>query len=115
LTVPAYQSLWTYRDVYFGHKRRYSYAMLNNLLNQKGFRVKRISHTNSFLLPVLFILSIFEQISGGKTGVNNEGVKSFHPFINKFLYGLLRLEALLISRFNLPFGSSIICLAKKIK
>lgn len=113
LTVPAHKALWTTRDVFLGHKRRYSYAALHKLLTAYGFSIKKISHTNSFLAPIIFFFAVFEKITNLKIKVDNEGVQNFNFTINKFMYCILEIEAILITKMSLPFGSSIICLAQK--
>ena len=55
ITVPAHQYLWSWRDVYNGHFRRYSIASLARLLKESGFKVNYASYFFSGLsLPIFF-------------------------------------------------------------
>jgi hypothetical protein len=52
-TVPAYQFLWTRRDEFHHHKRRYGRAQFRGVLSShpEG-RIQLLSHMNSVLFPM---------------------------------------------------------------
>jgi SAM-dependent methyltransferase len=56
LTVPAFPSLWSHRDVTAGHLRRYSRKLLETILQSAGFHLLELRYYQFVLFPV-FALS----------------------------------------------------------
>jgi len=55
---------------------------------------------------------IFEPIFG--TNLNSERTDLFNiPIVDEILFWLTRFESILIKEMNIPFGSSVVILAKK--
>ena len=111
ITVPAYQWLWSGWDAALHHKRRYTKETLVHLLKSEGFAVQKISYFHSFLLVPLMV---------------TRWIKSFFPspeyasdfqlnnsFINSLLLFMSSLERRIITRYDVPFGTSILCVAQK--
>lgn len=118
LTVPAHQFLWTQMDEVAHHFRRYNKKQLTNLFKDK-FEIKKFSFYNLFLFPVKVFFAIIVK-SMRKLGINNPNrsyndiaLKKSLAFINFLFKYILYFESELISRFSLPWGVSIIILAKK--
>lgn len=112
LTVPAYPSLWGERDEARGNRRRYTANELRRELNNAGFEVTRIS----YLVASGFIPAFIERI--GK----NIFTKSIDRYrqtakhsgrLNSAIILLLDCELLLTRFINLPFGTRIVCWARK--
>jgi hypothetical protein len=85
---------------------------LRRKLSLVGYDVERITYYITFLfLPVLlvrFIQSVF------KRSVNPKTSHIMLPgWINSLLIGILSIERFLLGWINLPFGVSLICLARK--
>lgn len=55
LTVPQHPSLWSARDDYGHHKRRYTRAELVSKVEGSGFEILRTTSFVSLLLPLLFL------------------------------------------------------------
>src|SRR3974390_2727575 len=55
LTVPALSFLWSSDDIYAGHFRRYDRRSLSAVLQQAGFKIKRIGYFFSCLAPAIFL------------------------------------------------------------
>ena len=112
ITVPAFQFLWSEHDVALSHFRRYNISTLTKVLHDSGFEVIRVSYLGSLIFPMFAIYRILTRFR-----VKKENPKPTDPrfpqFINHFLEKIMSLEIMLSKRFNLPFGISIICLAKK--
>jgi len=109
LTCPAHQWLWSRSDVAYHHRKRYSESGLVTLLEDNGFLVEKCSFFNFFLFWAFILFVILE-----KYATRNHKLDSLKPipfFLNFILSKLMFLEAALIDKINLPFGSSIICLA----
>lgn len=111
LTVPAYKFLWSPNDVFNLHKRRYSLSELKNKVEQTGFQILKLSYYNTILFPVALLIKLLSKIIWG-LAPRAHFSKSM-PIINIFLKKIFSLEKHLITKLNLPFGVSLICVAKK--
>ena len=113
ITVPAFQFLWSEHDVAVSHVRRYNISTLAKILHNSGFKIVRISYFVSFLFPLVAMYRILK-----KTNVDKENPKpnmvKFPYIINKILEKIMKLENRLLKKINFPFGTSIICIAKKV-
>lgn len=113
LICPAYRWLWSNKDVTYHHQRRYSKSDLNILLEKSGFIVEKFSYFNFFLFPV-FVIAVLLDKYLAVLNLKFDFLKPVPAFINSILTKLMFLEAFVIDRYRLPFGSSIICLARPI-
>lgn len=115
VTVPAYKSLWSYFDEISGHKRRYSKKELVSKLQKAGFKAKKISYYMFFLFPLYWAFR--------KLNISKKDSKSiapsklteqkYIPVVNSLFLLFLRIEKWLLKKIDLPFGASLICVAKK--
>lgn len=108
--VPAFQALWGPNDVQSGHKRRYRLAQLRAAVEAAGLRVERISYANiAMFLPIWLgrkLLALLGRSEQAENRIN-------HPLINRLLARLFASESRWLRRHRLPFGVSIICVARK--
>ena len=114
ITVPAFQFLWSEHDVAVSHVRRYNIPSLRSSLHDAGFSIVRISHFVSFVFPLVALYRIMTK-SGTKKSNPKPNLHKLPQFVNNILEKILFLENNLLKKFNLPFGVSIICVAKKSK
>lgn len=112
LSVPAFHSLWGPHDVALHHFRRYRRPELRRKLETAGFRVDRIGYSVFFLFPIVVLWRIGEKRKRGPARASLVGVPEW---LNRTLIGLQRLEAWLIERVDLPWGSSVVAVARKPK
>jgi 2-polyprenyl-3-methyl-5-hydroxy-6-metoxy-1,4-benzoquinol methylase len=121
ITVPADMRLWSAMDVYAEHKRRYSAQDLRKKLEMNGFNIMRMSYFMAFLFPVLLLSRKFllrRGLSNTEESVKivkQEVVKELQPntILNSLFYVIFSTEVPLLRSFNLPFGSSLLCVAMK--
>ncbi len=122
VTVPAHQWLWNNNDVINNHKRRYSASELRQKLEQVGFAVKRLTFNNSFIFPMAAALILVRKgsereprLSTPRTDEDAYQVEMepAHPLVNAVLTGVGRAEGAVLNSVNLPFGTSMICIARK--
>src|SRR5690554_414037 len=59
ITVPAYQSLFSSHDVYLKHFRRYNVALLNDHLNQAGYKSLKVGYFFFTLLLIRMLQKLF--------------------------------------------------------
>jgi SAM-dependent methyltransferase len=110
ITVPAYSFLWSSHDVALNHKRRYVKKRLLDILASAGFRAVYSTYFNSFLMPVVLLVRVFNNFVRKSRG---DDLKTSSEFVNKLLSRVFSGEKYFIPRFSLPFGVSILIVAKK--
>ena len=110
ITVPAYNFLFSKKDIILKHYRRYSFTSFRKLI-QKKFEIQKISFYNFFLfLPISIITIIFKLI---KYDYIDKVEKTPHYLINKILITILNFENFLLKFIDFPFGVSILFVGKK--
>lgn len=121
ITVPAYQFLFSQEDVVAGHYRRYTLMSLKVELERAGFEVCYSSYFFTVLiLPILFFRSIPYRLRGHESPQSKPvSVDAKRDLVRKGILGVLIERALEIEQWfirkwgRLPFGSSLIIVAKK--
>jgi SAM-dependent methyltransferase len=110
VTVPAFQFLWSHHDELNHHKRRYTKPQLEAQLRAAHFQVLRCSYLNSILFPCILL----GRICGGE-GDGEPGPEWSIPnhAINTGLSKIFAAELSLLKWLDLPFGASILAIAKK--
>lgn len=112
LSVPAFRSLWGPHDVALHHFRRYRRAEIVGELCASGFEIERASYSVFFLFPLVWLI---RQIEKSKRGPAEASLPGVPDWLNQGLVGLQSLEASLIERIALPWGSSVVVVARKPK
>jgi SAM-dependent methyltransferase len=94
--------------------RRYRRGDLRTRMERAGFRVERLTYTNATLFPALALARLLQRRRGlrRESEADNEITVPPAP-INAILSAVMRLEALWLRAFDEPFGSSLLCLARK--
>ena len=110
LSVPAFASLWGPHDVALHHFRRYRRGNLTEKLRAAGFRVERCSYSVFFLFPIVVLWRIAEK---RKKGPAQASLVTLPPILNQSLIALQWLESRLICLVSLPWGSSLLAVARK--
>ena len=110
VTVPAFPSLWGHHDVVLHHRRRYTKAELIHLVEAAGFQIAHITFLNAFLFPAAVAKRALARLlrSGEADDLEIPG----HG-LNTVLRRVFELEGGILARASLPFGLSLLCLAKK--
>ncbi len=111
ITVPAFQFLWTPHDELAHHKRRYRRSELRNKIKQAGLEPQFVSYFNFFLFLPIAIVRLLSLAFRRKS---EESDFSRTPaFLNSFFAWMLGFERFLLRHTSLPFGVSIIAVAKR--
>ena len=120
ITVSANKKLWSEIDVFSKHKRRYNMTELKDKIEDAGFKIMRISYFMTFLFPFIYISSFrllrHTRVSKAETETIREKASSrlnLNPTLNTIFFFIFRLETYLLNHINLPFGSSLLCVAQK--
>lgn len=110
---PAYNWLRGKEDVGSLTKRRFSKKRLEFLLKEASFKVLKMTYANFFLFPIVLLLRIRSSISPDNIKESSDFSLPL-AFINSLLFNLLKIEGYLMKFTSLPFGSSLICVARKV-
>lgn len=117
LNVAAMNVLWGNHSILSHEVRRYSRGELHRKLSRAGLEPLRVTYTNATLFPILAPLRIVQRMQGLATSDADAkaAVESSLPPapVNLALTGLLRLEAGALRFVNMPFGSSLLAIARK--
>lgn len=115
LTVPAFPFLWSSFDVTACHRRRYRRKTLVAKLGRAGFEIERATYFMCSLLPLVYVFrklrDRFRRSSAARSDelpieVRTPGV------VNAPLLGLLRFEGQILQHVDLPFGVSLLVVAR---
>lgn len=112
LTVPAYPSLWGEKDEARGHRRRYTATELRQKLNNTGFEVTRVSYIVASGFAPAFVERIAKNIFTKSIERYHESARQ-SVLLNSAAVLLLDCERFLIRYINLPFGTRVVCWARK--
>lgn len=110
VTVPAFWWLWSKWDEVLHHKRRYTKKHIEEILTKEGFIVLRNTYIHSFLVIPSLIIRKVKQISP-KTYTSDFQINN--TIINNLLLFVSKLEQMWINRYDMPFGTSVLCIAQK--
>lgn len=111
VSVPAYQWAWSDHDVRAGHHRRYTRGRLVAALEREGLRVERATHAFALVFPMFVAERAGRRLRPPAPGASR--LPQPAPAVDRLLRGLCRLEARLLARRDLPFGSSVLVAAVK--
>ena len=114
VNVAAMEMLRGDHSVLSREVRRYSRRGLRSRLAAAGFDVERITYTNATLFVPLAIVRAWHRRRGLRPESHAQQEISVPPApVNALLSGLMWIESLWLRRFDEPFGSSLLCLARK--
>ena len=111
ITVPAFPFLWGPHDEAHHHQRRYRAKQLRDLLEASGFEITTLSYCNTWLFPVAALVRLLRKCFP-RGDVGSELVLPPAP-LNTLLAKLFASERYLLRHMNLPFGISLLAVAKK--
>jgi hypothetical protein len=93
--------------------RRYLADGLGRQVRAVGLQTESVSYWNSWLTPLLWLQTRLEALLQEADDNQNSDVSLPPIWINNLLIGLLQLEERVSSRLPLPWGSSLMLLARR--
>lgn len=94
--------------------RRYDKPRMTRILGAMGFQIERLTYTNASLFPAMLAVRVAQRLVGLAPPERATGEITVPPRpINAALSALLSAEARLQRVTAMPFGSSLLCLARK--
>lgn len=111
ISVPAFPFLWSAHDEVHHHKRRYVLGELRSKLEDAGLEITYASYFNTVLFPLIFGARQVGKLRTHKPGSGDLTMPS--PLINRLLFAVFSSERFVLGRWSLPFGVSVLAVAKK--
>ena len=115
VTVPAFLSLWSEHDEALHHYRRYTVPRLKDLFQRVGLTVDKISYTVTTLFaPIWLFRTVSNLLPRKRAGEEKQAnLIQFSGPVNAALLSLSDWETRLVHRLNLPFGVTVVSVARK--
>ena len=116
VTVPAHMFLWGDQDEVNLHKRRYGAAELRDRLTASGFEVLRLSYMNALLFPPIAVIRFLRRLEHRLRPRIPHQSDFRYPAprpVNFLLGHVFAAEGPILRRTDIPFGVSILALARK--
>ncbi len=110
ITVPAYPWLFSYWDVLHQHKRRYTRTQLVQLLEKYGLIVEHSSYFNTVFFPLILLVRLCKSSFRGQ---RDSDCYEMPKKANNLLHVIFRKETWLATKFRIPFGLSLLIVARK--
>jgi len=114
VNVAAMESLRGDHSILSHEVRRYNRESLARLLFQNGFSIERMTYTNAVLYPGMAVARAIQRRRGlsSEENADQEIGVPMAP-VNFALTAALRVESWWLRVVDNPFGSSLLCLARK--
>jgi SAM-dependent methyltransferase len=111
INVAAMDILRGNHSILGGEVRRYTRAGLFDRLTRTGFEVRRLSYTNAAIFPLVAGVRLLQRVSGHHESQREIAIPPAP--VNVVLSAALAIEAAALRVVNMPFGSSLLALARK--
>jgi SAM-dependent methyltransferase len=110
LNLPAFEFLRGAHDEFVSTRRRYTRGDVARLVCGAGLEVVRTTYWNAALFPAV---AVVRRLRKTRTQTPESDLRPIPAALNRVLYALLRLEAAWLRYGPLPFGTSVLCIARK--
>jgi len=111
LRLPAYNWLRGKHDLAVHTRHRYTTTEVKNKVTMAGFAIVGLSYANCLLFPLAVAKRLMERVWPSGTG-SDVGPP---PPENRWLAAILSAEAAWLRQRSLPWGLSVVCLARKVE
>ncbi|MCA9640963.1 MAG: hypothetical protein KC492_09715, partial [Myxococcales bacterium] len=109
VTVPAFMFLWSPADDFAHHRRRYTAPELKQVIGSM-FEVEHLTYFNTFLFGLILAGRATEKLLKRQ----GDDTYSVPPSpVNRTLKAIFSAESFLVPKRKLPFGVSLLCVARK--
>lgn len=109
VTVPAFRFLWSGHDAIHHHRRRYRRAELAALVRGAELEPLVLTYFNTLLFAPIAAMRLLARLLGRKGG--DDALPG--RLLNRALETVFGLERHLIGRVPLPFGVSLLMIARR--
>lgn len=108
----AFNFLWSRHDRAFHIRERYTCRGMIKKLDQAGFEVLKSTYFNFFLFIPVVLFRIWDKLWQGDDHPVSH-LNRVNRGVNSLLFWIFRAEAPFLRQIRLPFGSSLLCVARK--
>jgi SAM-dependent methyltransferase len=113
LSVPAFRFLWGRQDDINLHKRRYVASEIRERLASAGFEVVRLSYINAILFPAIAAVRLVRHLLPKPRTLESDFSFPAPRPINSLLAEVFGAERFMVKHVDIPFGVSIMAVARK--
>lgn len=115
LNLPAYEFLSGPHDEAVHARERYTKEKLAGRLKAAGLEIERITYRNTFLFPIVVMVRTLQKLTQANSSAGTGASDLNMPFFltNALLKMTLHVENICLKAIDLPFGSSLFCVARK--
>jgi 2-polyprenyl-3-methyl-5-hydroxy-6-metoxy-1,4-benzoquinol methylase len=110
--VPAFPFLWGRQDEISHHYRRYLRSGLGEQVRRAGFQLERLSYFNTLLFAPIAVVRLMRRYTGADVVTSDFEMTAEGP-VNRLLTRVFAAEARFVARWNLPFGVSLVAVARR--
>lgn len=111
ISVPAFQFMWSGHDVFLEHKRRYTLAELERVVEAAGLRIRHSRYFFAAVFPIAMLLRLPRKLLGRSVQPASDMRLHSRP-VNALLRALSSAELKLVAR-NRWFGLTAFCVATR--
>ena len=113
VNLPAYSPLRSEHDLAVHIKKRYTRADVAVQAERAGLTVERVAHANALLFPIAAAVRLAKKVPSKPASDARSDLKPLPSAINRGLTQVLLVERWLLQRMDLPFGLSVVFVARK--
>lgn len=108
ITVPAFEFLWSQKDIRVEHMRRYTFKTLKRVIQIAKLNIEYITYYNFFLFFPAILYSLVNK--------RNEKISRYKSMPHKMFKNIFQLEVpFIINKFKFPFGVSLLAIVRNEK
>jgi 2-polyprenyl-3-methyl-5-hydroxy-6-metoxy-1,4-benzoquinol methylase len=114
ISTPAYQFLYANNDRIAHHERRYTRRELAGKLREAGLEPTQVTYFNTLLFPLILPAVLAKKVQERFVDPRDTTNLShpISPSLNRALAAVMGSERHLLRRWSMPFGHSLIALAR---
>jgi SAM-dependent methyltransferase len=115
MNLAALEVLRGQHSVFAEEVRRYTPRGVRRLLTGAGLTIERLTFVHASLFPIMLPVRVLQQLIGenGQPSSGEWEIRVPPAPVNAALSAVVGLESLVLRAVNMPFGSSLLCLARK--
>jgi SAM-dependent methyltransferase len=115
ISVPQYKFMWSSIDDITYHKRRYSRKELVDKISRAGFKIEYVGSFVTSLFPIMYVSRLLQRSKKKDAKPNEHAELDLNPIINKVFENIMKIdESFIRYGISLPYGGSLILVAKKL-
>jgi SAM-dependent methyltransferase len=111
ISVPAFRWLWGAHDDKYGHLRRYTAGQLRQLVGEASLTAAMLSYVQWLYVLPLWLMRNAKRLIPGLS--RRDDFLRVPGWLNALLTWTIRVEAAWLRHGALPWGASVLCIARR--